>query len=1176
MNDNKIKDIVSSCIKTNGLLSHVKESMNNAYETGIPLIVTNQFKIDDIIYDKEKRGIKEVALKSRNLQYARFKLEATKAFIHKPRKTLSNGQKVPYFPNAVRRDNAVLDGDLEVEYKAELTAIDKNGKLIQGDSIVKTLIPTSIPILVGSKKCHTYNLTMPELLAIGENPLEDGGIIINGENSYAIDCIEKTNPYNTVNVYYEKNYGGISSHSNILSKPGILYENSYETRCILRNNGELMLVLSYNMFDGIEIPFFLFFRLLDCSSDLDITKYILNTHDIESPAYQNILRYVIKGFQVVNKNFESFRDIYDPIEIKNKLIQEVFKVNNKFKAKEELFNILSTYLLPHVGIGPEHKNKKCFFLGLMIRKTIMVSIDKTLQTNRDALNEKLVQTPGELFSQHIIKFYNKYFISHVRSKIDDALHKTPFEDINLNEIFKSIESNNKLKKKLLSSLSSGNVESDSGGTASARYQTQRLHVVPDVAIKNACRVIRIARSSAHGKKTRSNAVRETKPSYDGYIDMTQTHDTGDKVGTVKSISITCLLTQPGDFQVYEYLKNDILLLTDDIRFSEFAGKGIVLLNGEPIGFVDNIYELYKKYVQLRRQRKIEKYIGIHCDVRFNMIDFRTDSSRPTRPLLIVKNSKEIAKEKGLNKKEIEKIPFEQDILFTEEMWKELVLGKISIDDLCDLGVIEWIDCREAVNSVYCAQSYEALQKSKGDSLNPFTHCELLASFYGVACGTQPFSNHNTDSRTSYQSKVVKQACATPSYERYPLYKDMYRQSINDKQLTKTLVTDFLTPYGKSIKLGIMSYRGHTQEDSIIINGGLMDRGCYFVIKEDIISIKIEPNEVICMPDKEITEDIKIHNYDKLKDGIIAKGVIINYGDILVSKRIANKRGAKGKKFLDRSYTFNEKHPQLVLNWFKTSDDTGTYIRIHIREERRLRVGDKMSSTHGQKGVVSKIYPNELMPFTKSGITPDIIMGPHGFPTRKTIGQNIEGLVSKLNALQGVISDHTAFTPTDIPCVVENLRNFNFIIDKEVFYDGITGHRMVVPIVIVPCYYQRLAKFAHDSNYSVYNAAKSIFTRQAVSGHKRRGGLKFGEMEAFALITSGAVSTMKELTTTNSDAFTTYICRCGSRHTIVNEEKNMYSCKLCNDPYIVAHQDSFTSNIIMNQVMTLGVGIKTHI
>jgi DNA-directed RNA polymerase beta subunit len=493
-----------------------------------------------------------------------------------------------------------------------------------------------------------------------------------------------------------------------------------------------------------------------------------------------------------------------------------------------------------------------------------------------------------------------------------------------------------------------------------------------------------------------------------------------------------------------------------------------------------------------------------------------------------------------------------------------------------MGVIEWLDCKEAVNSAYCAHSYEDLCLKKNDELNPFTHCELLASFYGIACGTQPFSQHNTDSRTAFQSKVVKQACAVPTYEKNPIYKEFYRQSINDKQLTKTLITDFLTPYGKMIRLAVMSYRGHNQEDAIILNERLMDRGCFFVLKEDLISVKIEPNESICMPDIELTEDIKTYNYGKLKDGIVMKGSIINYGDVLVSKRVANKKNSKGKKFLDRSFTFHEKHPQIVLNWSKVSDDTGTFIRIHIREERRLRVGDKMSSTHGQKGVVSKIYPDELMPFSAEGVTPDLIMGPHGFPTRKTTGQNIEGEHSKLNALLGVLTDHTVFTKTDLDGITKNLLEFNYKADKEILYDGITGQRLQALIVLVPCYYQRLSKFVHDSNYAIAGANKSVFTRQAVSGHKRRGGLRFGEMENFAAITTGAINVLKELNTTNSDAFTTYICRCGSRVTVVNEANKIYSCKLCNDPYIVAHHDSFTSNMIINQLITIGMQVKTYI
>jgi DNA-directed RNA polymerase II subunit RPB2 len=616
--DEKIKFIVHSFLKEYGFLSHVINSINDAYAFGIPTIITKQFPVKEIYYASERRGNREVSLKSKDLEYITFELIAESAEVGKPTREI-NGKYVPDFPNECKKNDRPYVGPINTTYTLKMSALTKGGSIKEKESVTMTVTPTKLPIVVKSNRCNLEHFSMSELYAVGENPLEDGGVLVNGVNSYAIDCIEKTNPYNAVNTYYEKEHAGIFVHSNVLSKPGIGYENSYETRVILMNTGDIKVVLGFGAFRGVEIPFFIFFRLLNVCSDLDIVKYILSTDDIESLANKQLLNIILRGFQVVEPEYEEFKTLYNPIDIRDKLVNEIFKPDNKLRLREEVLSILDTYLLPHMGDKPEHRHKKLFFLGFMIKKTLMVALDKSLQTNRDALNEKLVQTPGELFSQNFIKDYNKYFIKAVKKRFDDIVHKTPFEDIDLKDAFEVICKNNKLEKKLILSLSSGSVENESTGkkaSGNTRYQTQRLYMAPDISLKNACRIIRIAKSSALGKKTRSNVVRETRPSYAGFIDMTQTHDTGDNVGTVKALALTCFITGRGDTHIREILMKDITPESDDLKISDRQG-GMVQLNGEIIGYTDNIMDLYNKYHKYKLERKIDRFTGIHCLIQLD-------------------------------------------------------------------------------------------------------------------------------------------------------------------------------------------------------------------------------------------------------------------------------------------------------------------------------------------------------------------------------------------------------------------------------------------------------------------------------------------------------------------------------------------------------------------------------
>ena len=206
------------------------------------------------------------------------------------------------------------------------------------------------------------------------------------------------------------------------------------------------------------------------------------------------------------------------------------------------------------------------------------------------------------------------------------------------------------------------------------------------------------------------------------------------------------------------------------------------------------------------------------------------------------------------------------------------------------------------------------------------------------------------------------------------------------------------------------------------------------------------------------------------------------------------------------------------------------VRTHIfyvrRNGKACWTGN--SSRHGQKGVVGIILRPEDMPYTKEGITPDLIVNPHAIPSRMTIGHLMECLLSKTSALNGKIGDGTPFRRVSIDDISSDLESFGYEkFGNEEMCCGMTGKKMPGMVFLGPTHYQRLKHMVTDKEHSRSRGPKAFLTRQPVEGRSREGGLRFGEMERDVLISHGVASMLRERLFEQSDPFITCVCKkCG--------------------------------------------------
>ena len=346
--------------------------------------------------------------------------------------------------------------------------------------------------------------------------------------------------------------------------------------------------------------------------------------------------------------------------------------------------------------------------------------------------------------------------------------------------------------------------------------------------------------------------------------------------------------------------------------------------------------------------------------------------------------------------------------------------------------------------------------------------------------------------------------------------------------------------GKNVLVAFSTWEGYNYEDAILINERL--------VKEDVFtSIHIEEYDCECRDTKlgaeEITRDIPNVGDDSLKDldenGIIRIGAEVRPGDILVGKvtpkgeteLTAEERllraifGEKAREVRDTSLRVPHGEAGTIVDvkifTRDNSDELGPgvnqIIRCYIATKRKISVGDKMAGRHGNKGVISRVLPEEDMPFMPDGTPIDILLNPLGVPSRMNLGQVLEvHLGGAAKALGWKIST-PVFDGATEEDVKELLAKAGMSEDgKMTLYDGRTGDPFASPITVGVMYMLKLHHLVDDKIHARSTGPYSLVTQQPLGGKAQLGGQRFGEMEVWALEAYGAAYTLQEMLTVKSD------------------------------------------------------------
>lgn len=587
----------------------------------------------------------------------------------------------------------------------------------------------------------------------------------------------------------------------------------------------------------------------------------------------------------------------------------------------------------------------------------------------------------------------------------------------------------------------------------------------------------------------------------------------------------------------------------------------VFLNEKFIGMVENIEDYVKKLKEERRNGKLLGSLNMHYNRRADELILDMSRGRARRPLIIVEN--------GVSK-------------LTPEHIKRLERNELSWKDLINGGVIEYLDAAEE-EDVLIALSEEEITPEH-------THLEIDPNvILGAVTSLVPYSNYGQSARLNRGSKGQKQALGlyiTNFLVRMDT--DVSLLHCPQKPLVKTFMYDTLEldkhPTGQNFVIALMSYQGQNMQDAIILNKGSVERGLsrstyYRPYSVEELRYSGGLTDEIGLPDKEVKGYRTEKEYKYLEDdGVAYPEAKLKEDDVIIGKTSPPRFLGELEEFsiaanVRRESSVTVKHGEegVVDMVVVTENEEGNkLVQVRLRDQRIPEIGDKFASRHGQKGVVGSIVPEADMPFTASGIKPDIIFSPHSIPSRMTISHLIEALAGKVGALRGSCIDATSFDAEPEEGLRKQLLQLGFREDgTEKMYNGITGEEFEAQIFVGNMYYQKLKHMVANKLHARASGRIQLLTRQPIEGRSKGGGLRLGEMEKDCFVAHGTSLLLKERF--DSDKTVIYICEGCGMFAIYDSFKNRKFCPRCGaNVDISAIEISYAFKLLIDELKALGV------
>ena len=961
-----------------------------------------------------------------------------------------------------------------------------------------------IPVMVKSESCILRSFTQQKLIDYAEDPEDPGGyFIINGSERVIVGLEDLS--YNKIIVDNEKLAGKNVYKAKVYSSI-VGYRAKLEL--VLKEDG---LIVARIPGSPVDIPIITLMRALGLESDKEIASAISLNDDI-----QNELE---SSFEKTDITTSKDAIVYISKRIAPGMLEEF-----QIKRAETL---LDWGLLPHLGKQPDNRKEKTQFLGEAACKLLELKLGWIRPDDKDHYGNKVVKFAGQMLAD-LFRTAFRNLVRDMKYQLERSGQKR-----GINAVSAAIRPGI-ISDKLNNAIATGNWGRGRVGVTQLLDRTNYLSTISH-----------LRRVQSPLSRTQPNfEARDLHSTHFGRICPSETPE-GSNCGLVKNLALSAIISvSVSSEEVIEKLFEFGTAHFSDVKDSVKKDGTRIFVDGKLIGYHKDGEKLSNSLRELRRSSKIHPHVGISIhqpeqEGATKRLYVNCNAGRVLRSLIIVKDGKSA---------------LSQDLL--DKVTKKLV----SWNDLIRMGVIELVDANEEEN---CHITFDDKHVKK------HTHIEIFPSaILGAGASIIPYPEHNQSPRNTYESAMAKQSLGfstpmmnTSTYVRQ--HSMLYPQTPIVTTKAMGLLGLEKRPAGQNCIVAVLPFDGYNIEDAIVLSKSSVERGLgrtffYRIYESESKQYPggMRDNFEIPNADDNLRGYKGEKSYRLLEDdGIIASESRVSGGDILIGKTSPprfmeeyRELESRGPYRRDTSIGVRPSEIGVVDTIVLTqANEGGKMYKVRIRDMRLPEIGDKFASRHGQKGVVGILAKAEDLPYTADGISPDVLINPHAFPSRMTVGMMMESITGKAAAIRGKKVDASAFVGEKMDDVKGVMEGAGFKYSgKEMMYDGKTGKQFPVEVFIGVVYYQKLHHMVADKIHARARGQVQMLTKQPTEGRARGGGLRFGEMERDCIIAYGASMILKDRLLDESDKADIFVCeRCGlvAYHDV---KQRKFYCRVCVD------------------------------
>ena len=1015
-------------------------------------------------------------------------------------------------------------------YKGKITA--KLGWSINGrtqEALERDL--GEIPIMIKSNRCHLNKMSPKDLVGRGEHEQEWGGYFIVKGLERIIRMLLMTRRNYPIAI----RRSGWKARGIQFSDLGLLLRSVRDDNTAANNtlhyvtDGSTKLMFTYRKI-LYYVPLIL---MLKCLADVsDIFIYNALTAGCEDDLYYKGC--ILNMLRAIHE-----QDLHSHEQCKA-YIGRMFRIKF-FEVPHDATDIdICDFIVKHcIAIHLDKPLDKFHLLVFMMKKLFALAQNKCAIEGADAVMMQECLLGGHLYLQVLKEKLHAWLTGLKFGILKRSRSAGNRYTLNVQEMLNVMKYGNSLEAQMENFISTGNLKSPSG---LGLMQNTGLTIVAENI--NRMRYMSHFRAIHRGsffQEMRTTEARQLLPDAWGFICPVHTPD-GAPCGLLNHLTMNCIITKHPDPK----LKANIPIVLMDL--------GMI-----PLSIAENWKNSYSVMLDGKLIGLIENNIIARVTDKLRILKIKGEEIPHTLEIALVPKKNVPAQYPGL-------------YLFTNPARMMRPVMNLAAKKIEYIGTFEQVYLNICVTP---EEAYEGLT----------SHQELSkTAFLSNLASLIPMPDCNQSPRNMYQCQMGKQTMGTPCHTwqlqsetklyrlqtpSTPLFRPVHHDKIN--------LDDFAM--GTNAIVAVISYTGYDMEDAMIINKAAYDRGFAhgMIYKSEFVDLKDQKSYFERNPDKpELAEKLDA-------DGLPIPGTIISEDDIYYCYYDADQSNYVTGKYHGKE----DAHVDNV----KLCGTLHNYIPrracITFRISRNPSVGDKFASRAGQKGICSQKWPAEDLPFTETGLIPDIVFNPHGFPSRMTIAMMIEVMAGKSAAVHGLVHDATSFRFNENDTAVEYFGKllerggYNYY-GTERMYSGVDGREMTADIFFGVVHYQRLRHMVSDKWQVRSTGPIDVLTRQPIKGRRRGGGVRFGEMERDSLISHGCSFLLQDRLFHCSDKTTTLVCqKCGTllgpvMEMALNEAglNEKTKCRLCSNDESVREVDiPYIFRYLVTQLTSCNINVK---